>query len=273
MDKIQNYDCYLTKMSKTFFDKAWFMSHIPEDVDTIIDFGCADGSFLKFLQSVCPKFIYIGIDNNPKMVKLTKDKGFECYSSIKELEARVFDFNGNGCCLILNSVIHEIYSYFNESIIDQIYSFHPKYIAIRDMMFNPIDRARFYLPINDYKKIINLFEEKYPIQFNEFHEIWKNKQDYETEIVHFLLKYIYNNENWSREVKENYLPIDIQEIRRRFCLNTIFPKYNYTIDFQSFYKLPYLVNRWRQDFELDKNFELSEFIRNINTHYKMLLKC
>ena len=87
-----------------------------------------------------------------------------------------------------------------------------------------------------------------------------------------MLKYIYNNENWSREVKENYLPIDINEIRNVFCMNTIFPKVNYSIDFQSFYKLPYLVNRWKNDFELDKNFELNEFVRNINTHYKMLLK-
>ena len=55
-------------------------------------------------------------------------------------------------------------------------------------------------------------------------------------------------------------------------MNTIFPKVNYSIDFQSFYKLPYLVNRWKNDFELDKNFELNEFVRNINTHYKMLLK-
>ena len=29
-EQIQNYECYLTKMSKTFFDKAWFMSHLPE---------------------------------------------------------------------------------------------------------------------------------------------------------------------------------------------------------------------------------------------------
>ena len=54
-------------------------------------------------------------------------------------------------------------------------------------------------------------------------------------------------------------------------MNTIFSKSNYDIEFQSFYKLPYLVNRWKNDFELNKNFELNEFIRNINTHYKMLL--
>ena len=43
MEDIKNKEIYLTKMSKTFFDKAWFMSHIPEGIDTFIDFGCADG--------------------------------------------------------------------------------------------------------------------------------------------------------------------------------------------------------------------------------------
>ena len=41
MEDIKNRNVYLTKMSKTFFDKAWFMSHIPEEIDTFIDFGCA----------------------------------------------------------------------------------------------------------------------------------------------------------------------------------------------------------------------------------------
>lgn len=270
MEKIQNYDCYLTKMSKTFFDKAWFMSHLPENIINIIDYGCADGSFMEFLKRNCPCYEYIGIDNDPKMQELTKEKGFKCYSSFKEANEKHGCLFPEETCLVLNSVIHELYSYYHESDISEIYSFHPKYIAIRDMMFNPIDRTRFYLPLNDYNKIIDLFKEKYPEQFNEFHENWKH-QDYEIEIAHFLLKYIYNNENWKREVKENYLPIDIHEIRRKFCTNTIFPQYNYLIDFQSFYKLPYLVNKWKKDFELNKNFELNEFIRNINTHYKMLL--
>ena len=270
--EILNYETYLTKMSKTFFDKAWFMSHLPEEINTIVDFGCADGSFLKFLQINCPSYLYIGIDNDPKMQELCKEKGFKCYSSFREFKESNCYYSEDTTCIVLNSVIHEIYSYCQENVISEIYSFHPKYIAIRDMMFNPIDRTRFYLPLKDYNNIISLFNEKYPIQFNEFHEFWKNKQNYEIGIAHFLLKYIYNNENWGREVKENYLPIDINEIRNVFCMNKIFPKNNYSIDFQSFYKLPYLVNRWKNDFELDKNFELNEFVRNINTHYKMLLK-
>lgn len=268
--EIQNYEAYLTKMSKTFFDKAWFMSHLSEDILYIIDFGCADGSFLQFLKTNCPQYMYIGIDNNPEMIKLTKEKGFLCFSSVNEMIEKEGWMDEKRCCLVLNSVIHEIYSYYNEWHLSQIFSFHPKYIAIRDMMFNPIDRTRFYLPLKDYNKIINLFKEKYPKQFEEFNEVWKD-QDRETKITHFLLKYIYDNENWSREVKENYLPYDLDELRYTFCFNGINIDSNYNIDFQSFFKIPYLVNRWKKDFELDKNFELNEFVRNINTHYKMLL--
>ena len=268
MEKIKNYEVYLTKMAKTFFDKAWFMSHLPEDIYTIIDVGCADGSFMKFLQLNCPGYNYIGIDNDPEMQKLTKEKGFECYSSIKEFKETGCIFEEN-ICVVLNSIVHELYSYFNESVLSDIYALHPKYIAIRDMMYNPIDRTRFYLPLNDYNKIKDIFKEKCSEQFNKFNDIWKI-QNREKFIAHFLLKYMYK-ENWDREVKENYLSYDIIDIRERFCGNFIFPDSNYKIEFQTFYKLPYLVNRWKKDFELDKNFELNEFIRNINTHFKMLL--
>lgn len=269
--EIQNYQLYLTKMAKTFFDKAWFMSHLPENIDTIIDFGCADGSFLKFLEINCPSYDYIGIDNNSKMQELTRNKGFSCFSSLEEADKYKCIFPEN-TCIVLNSVIHELYSYQNENALKNVYSFHPKYIAIRDMMYNPIDKTRFYLPLNDYKRIINVFQEKCFHQWEQFYENWKNQND-EVQVTHFLLKYIYDNENWEREVKENYLPIDINEIRKLFCYNKIDPTGNYQIEFQTFYKLPYLVNRWKKDFELDKNPALNEFIRNINTHFKLLLTC
>ena len=32
--EILNYETYLTKMSKTFFYKAWFMSHLPEEINS-----------------------------------------------------------------------------------------------------------------------------------------------------------------------------------------------------------------------------------------------
>ena len=263
MNKIENYDCYLTRMSKTFFDKAWFMSHLPENILFIVDYGCADGSFMEFLKRNCPCYVYIGIDNDSEMQKLTKEKGFPCFSSLKEAHEQ-YGFFPEKTCLVLNSVIHEIWSYYQDaSFLEDLHDIYPKYIAIRDMMFNPIDRTRFYLPEYDHYRIMNALQSVSWNKFNDFMEVWK-EQDKEIQPAHFLLKYFYD-ENWKREVKENYFPIDIKELRNTVCNG-------YNIEFQSFYKLPYLVNKWKNDFELNKNFELNEFIRNINTHYKLLLK-
>lgn len=267
-NNIKDMNTYLTKMSKTFFDKAWFMSHLPDDIYTIIDVGCADGSFIEFLKKCGLDFEYIGIDNNPEMQALTKEKGFTCYSSIKELKKNT-NISAKNTCIVLNSIIHELYSYYNDSVLTDIYFFHPKYIAIRDMMYNPIDRTRFYLPIDDYNKIKDVLMEKYPEQFEQFLKIWCS-QPRDKRVAHFLLKYIYK-ENWDREIQENYLPYDIDMIRKKFCGDIVFND-GYTIEFQEFYKLPYLVNKWKKDFELKKNPELNEYVKNINTHFKMLLK-
>ena len=204
------------------------MSHLPDTnrLYMIIDFGCADGSFMEFLHRNCPNYDYIGIDNDPEMQKLTKEKGFRCFSSLEEAEKNACIFPEH-TCIVLNSIIHELYSYFNETVWWDILHFHPKYIAIRDMMYNPIDRTRFYLPADDYDKIKNIFNEKYPKQFNEFYKFWHH-QDYEMQIAHFLLKYMYT-ENWEREVKENYLSYDINNIRKGLV--------GYSIEFQTFYKL------------------------------------
>lgn len=262
MNEIKNHDCYLTRMSKTFFDKAWFMSHLPENISFIVDYGCADGSFMQFLMRNCPCYTYIGIDNNAEMQMRTQEKGFPCYSSLKEAN-EAYHIIPEKTCLVLNSVIHEIWSYNNKtSFLEDFHQLHPKYVAIRDMMFNPLDRTRFYLPEYDHYRIMNTLQSANWNKFNDFIEVWK-EQDKEIQPAHFLLKYFYD-ENWSREVNENYFPIDIKELRNTICNE-------YHVEFQSFYKLPYLVNKWKKDFDLEMNPALNEYIKNINTHYKMLL--
>jgi ribosomal protein L11 methylase PrmA len=267
MEDIKNRNVYLTKMSKTFFDKAWFMSHIPEEIDTFIDFGCADGSFMKFLQSNCPSFKYFGIDNDPYFVRKTEENGFKCYTSLDDFFIKTNDFDRDRTCLILSSVLHEIYSYSNSTgFWNEVAKLNPKYIAIRDMMF--IQKKQVSLEGIDY-----IFEKYFKKQFAEFKEIWKDEHDldYTAEFfAHFMLKYIYNNENWKREVKENYLPLNEKMLINKSWM------LGYEIDFKDHYKLPYLVNRWKTDFHL--NFDhyyannLKEFINSISTHVKILLR-
>lgn len=271
-NNINNYEIYLTKMSKTFFDKAWFMSNLPENVYCIIDFGCADGSFMQFLNVNCPHMTYIGIDNDPKFQDMTRKLGFECWSSFDELmKNSKVTFSREKTCVVLSSVLHEIYSYGKEKEFwEGLKTFDPKYIAIRDMMFTPVELELHFSNL-EYEKIVNLFKWYYKDQWDEFYKNWKDQSKIQ-QVIHFMLKYIYD-ENWSRQVKENYLSLTIRDLN--FCIKNL----GYTVDFDSYYKLPYLVNRWKNDFCFgtdnirfsDEHYILKHFIDKINTHYKMLL--
>jgi len=45
---IADNDIYLANMAKSFADKAWFLKDIPEEIDTIVDFGGGAGDFAKY---------------------------------------------------------------------------------------------------------------------------------------------------------------------------------------------------------------------------------
>lgn len=259
--EIENNNIYLTRMAKTFFDKAWFIAHLPEKINTIVDFGCADGSFMQFIQKNCPSMNFIGIENNPVFQKETEKKGFKCYEFLKDL-----NIDPNKSCLVLSSALHEIYCYADRNEFwNQVNEFCPKYIAIRDMM--GIYDNMLYYP--DFVAINDIFKKTYRKEYDEFKEIWGEFNKPEN-IIHFLLKYFYE-ENWKREVRENYLIVNKEELYKRiYQLN--YGTYN--IEFEEYYKLPYLVNKWKYDFEVEQlNYiRLDRFISNMTTHYKMLLK-
>ena len=41
---ILNKDVYLKRMRVGMYDKCWWVDKLYPEVDTVIDFGCADGS-------------------------------------------------------------------------------------------------------------------------------------------------------------------------------------------------------------------------------------
>ena len=41
MTDIVDINTYLRSMSTTLFDKVWWIDKIPDDINTIVDFGCA----------------------------------------------------------------------------------------------------------------------------------------------------------------------------------------------------------------------------------------
>ena len=58
-DSVQNIPNYNLEMQKSLIDKAFFLDK-AEDTSIFVDFGCANGSLLKFSQMLIPEAIYIG---------------------------------------------------------------------------------------------------------------------------------------------------------------------------------------------------------------------
>ena len=61
------------------------------------------------------------------------------------------------------------------------------------------------------------------------------------ELNHFLLKYMYK-ENWNREGTENYVPVSFEQY------DQIVELLGMTVLFQRSSTIPYLKNKWREDF-------------------------
>ena len=68
-----NLDIYTTEMSKSVWDKAFFMDKIP-GVKCIIDFGCADGAMIHYLAPLFSDIKFIGYDINSELIIRAKSK-------------------------------------------------------------------------------------------------------------------------------------------------------------------------------------------------------
>ena len=269
MKSINSNKTYLDKMRKAFADKAWFMPFIPVDVKTVIDFGSADNSFIQYMKESRPDLRYIGIDNNPVFLKLSKEQGQECYASLTELKEKT-EYNGGSTLLVLNSVLHEIYSYkCDDTFWGEVLAMSPKYAVVRDMYAGNCDSYGS----KEFRALETLIDEYGMSEhYKDFIEKWGRVRDGYT-AIHFLLKYFYD-ENWIREVEENYIPFHFRKLYEDIR------KSGYNIIRSDFYQLPYLKGKWLKDFHCEEasfgydkeaNAILRGFIARILTHMKLYL--
>ncbi len=261
MNIINDKDGYLSKMRKTFIDKSWFMSIVPTDVKTIVDFGAADGSFIHYLAESFPEYQYIGIDNNKDFISIMEKRGVTCFYSLPDLAAANI-IDPDTTLLVLNSVIHEVYSYWAiDEFWKQVSDLNPKYVAIRDMYAKGcgIYGSRTQDELTNEILKDGLFSSHY----KDFRKYWGDLTDGYT-ATHFLLKYFYN-ENWDREVRENYIPFHYRE------LHTKIRKIGYNVTFERFYGLPFLKDKWHKNFHCENNPHLKTFVEQITTHMKLFL--
>lgn len=290
-DGIANNDIYLANMAKSFKDKAWFLKYLPEGIKMVVDFGGGAGEFLEYCRSSLGEDVKcVVIDNNPSFLGKAKDKGIECYESLQDLKSAKGP-ELESALLILSSVIHEIYSY-KDDFYDDVGVFWTdvkkckfKCIAIRDMSYDK--NAMRDIPKDAilwlYEKVLKSDSIEYKGKpFREitdsFEEVWGPLCDLESKTInckqlfHFLIKYRYQ-ENWAREVKENYLPVSQQKLAEWLTshIGMSFVKKDST-------HLDFYDKCWAKDLKLNRpdnegyGKQVMAWLKSISTHIKWLLK-
>lgn len=251
MAKIKDLGTYTSCMKKSMLDKLWFTDKI-EEPECIVDYGCADASLLKEISNYFHNTSFVGIDISDEMLQIA-DSNFSEAVYCKPSEYSEVN-NKNNTVLNISSVIHEVYSYCSNNEINEFWDFvfnsGFSYIAIRDMMISNVSFRTS--DIYDKAKVLQTASQH---QLYDFTSIWGDI-GYLPNLIHWLLKYKYTA-NWEREVKENYLPLTIEQMIK------LIPKDMYEIHYLEHYTLPYLKKTVKEDYDI----ELKEY-----THAKILLK-
>lgn len=254
---ISNYDKYIAGMNTTMSDKLFFADLINYDV--IVDFGCADGTFLQNLQSLNPNLKLIGYDLDPTMLEIASKKlgpGAILTDDWDKVQSSLIGYKNP--LLNLSSVIHEVYSYSTSKVIKyfwekQVFGGDFKYITIRDMIPS-VSLGRN--EINNFKEDVRKVRQKADkIYLLSFEDRWGSINDNYRTFIHYLLKYKYTD-NWEREVNENYLPVTLETIKTKI-------PGGYSIVMEEDFVLPYLKSEVKKDFGVDLTH---------STHTKMIIR-
>lgn len=236
---IRDLNVYVNRMQKSILDKLFFIDKVFEPFSNILDFGCANGELIKAVNALFGEYRFIGYDINEDMLRTARvNVPFaEFYSDWNQIQV---DFRDT--LLNISSTIHEVYSYGSEGDIAEFWErvFHSgfRYIAIRDMM--PSDQDQICLEDIQYRQVLQ--DRVYADKLAEYETHW-GKITTQHSLVHYLLKYRYT-ENWEREVRENYLPITLEQ------LLGLIPE-NYEIAYLNHFTLPYTAWQIRNDFGID----------------------
>jgi len=260
-EPIADADRYTFEMSRSLIDKCYLLD--KTDAGLFVDFGCADGALLGFIDKIYPGVALVGFDNDESMVELARERNpgrsILYTSSWDEVDAAIRDHRARGIksCLIMNSVIHEAYSYQTEAEVEAMWrrvwgEGHAgfDYVAIRDMMVSR-STSRASDPIMA-ARIRQVFD---PALLDAWEAHW-GAIDENWSMVHFLLTYRFLRKDNMRELKENYLPVNIEEFVSSIP-NGYFPV------FKEHFTLPFLRRKVREDFGID----LTD-----RTHVKLVLE-
>lgn len=261
MAKIENYSVYNDRMRRSMWDKAFFMDKVP-GTELIVDYGCADGSLIRFLHSLFPTMCFIGFDIDPEMIAQANRQRSEntWFFSDGEEMLRMIDQLGierRRIAVNFSSVMHEIFHYDCDRgmITRLIGQIAPRYLVIRDMLYCSDDETA-RIPAAAAERIRSRVPEQ---QLADFEARW-GSIEIKKNLAHFILKYKYT-ENWARECSENYFAYTIDDLTA-----LLDPAGAYRSIFENHYILPWC----RYDAQNNLGIELGS---EMTTHFSMILSC
>ena len=263
MDKIEDISSYISGMSTTIKDKCWWIDKIPDDVNTVIDYGCAQGDLAIMIDKLAPnRFRYIGVDCSEEMLALARHNfSFHSPASIvtlfyRELPDAIDHCDPSKTVLVLNSVIHEIFSYLSNAeykvLLREMFSAGFRCIAIRDMSV-PI----IHMQNTQIEKVVDAIES------SKYAPLWKEylgcsgMDNLPIKITEFFLKYRYTS-NWNREIKEIYLWPWLATL----AIDGYMEMGRYAVTDEEKFSIPYIRQKIHSDFGIDWPYD---------THKKVLM--
>ena len=259
MPGIENYGVYNDRMRRSMWDKAFFMDKIP-GADVLIDYGCADGSLIAFLQGLFPGMRFIGYDVDRSMIASAAGRGIEnawFFSETAEVLERLRALNADpsGVAVNFSSVFHEVfhYGYDLKAVGGFIRAVTPQYLVVRDMMYCSAD-PEASAPAEAVRLVRSGLPER---QIRDFEKCW-GPVSLRKNLVHLLLKYRYT-ENWERECAENYFSYS-----EDMLLRTLDPGGRYRCILRLRYILPWIRYDMENRFGIDPGDEFT-------THFAMIL--
>ena len=111
---INNYDVYNKRMDKSFQDKLFFLDKIKDNVEAIVDFGCADGALIRHLSELT-NIELVGYDSDYNMIDIAKSKTNKDNCLFKEDFGEIIEEEiiPQESLLNISSIIYEVYSLKN----------------------------------------------------------------------------------------------------------------------------------------------------------------
>lgn len=268
-----NLTTYTEEMSKSIWDKAFFMDKVP-GAKLVIDFGCADGAMIRMLGTLFPDTTFFGYDINDELIDMgrkaltTPNVHFYrampspyivgtpmVFDGFEDLIADAKRYAPDEICINFSSVLHEVFSSTpsGKPVIRRlIEELEPKYITIRDMYWHQVPGAKtlYYEAPTIRAHAEESYLEEYEAKFGTV--------DSPRAITHFLMKYQWKDNGWEDELKEDYFSYTIEDFLETMC------KWQYTTIFENHYQLPYLTEKWQQEYGF--------FVPYAHTHAQFILR-